>query len=58
MWNMNWKRQIHRLKVQRRMEQAYQQQLINVQNRPITTMERHYLKKGVKRFGVGSGNEF
>ena len=46
--------EIHRLKVQRRMEQAYQQQLINVQNRPITTMERHYLKKGVKRFGVGS----
>merc|ERR1711871_1107296 len=31
-----------------------QQQLISVQVRPMTNMERHYLKKGVKRFGVGA----
>ena len=46
--------EIHRMKVQRRMQQAYQQQLISVQVRPMTNMERHYLKKGVKRFGVGA----
>lgn len=46
--------EIHRLKVQRRIEQTYQQQLRNVQLRPFVALERHYLKKGVKRFGVGS----
>lgn len=46
--------ELHRIKLERRMQQDRMQELKAAQDRPFTESEQHYLKKGVLRHGVGS----